>query len=463
MNVKNLQDAGFLVPYAELSPDTVEEVKCRLLDTVMSLLGGAFAMSAEELEQLRRLIPQGDVKPVWGGVPGTSLEMAGFVNGYMLRYTDWGDTYRRACGIGVGGHPSDTLASLLALCDVAHVPGEKMIELINLGYRMWAAMQEKMLYKRLDIDYTTTIGLIAPIYAGLCFGATPERIQNAVNLSASGAMILEQVRPADITNMKSGATGYSSGRGLWCYKYSELLQAPKSMFDGEKGWYAYVAPYDGEFVMPEELDPYDTVQMKLFPAFNCAQGPLDCILDLYDRIKDRLDEISRVELRFCEGDWAWVHRPGQAKYPPNQSEADHHLPYCVACTLLAGTMTPLQYTSEYFNSQRVRDFIDLVDMQQMTDEEYQSLGGIEGAIALEIKFKDGSSISTSRTSPAGQFTGKSRVDRVKGLRAAVERKRGLLEKATGADLSGLFAIVDSLEDTDGKTLVAELRALAAAE
>jgi len=460
MDVRDLEEAGFLIPYSKLSPYVVEEVKCRLFDTIMSMVGGAFAVPPEEMEELRKLTPASDeARPLYPIVPSTSMEMAGFINGYLLRYADWGDTQRRYCGIGVSGHPSDALAGLFVLCDVADLPGKKLIELTHMSYQMWTAIHEKMFFQRLDIDYTSTISLILPVTAGMAFGDDPEQIQNALNLSASAGTIMEQVRPGDITNLKSGATAYATARALWCRRFGRVLQAPKSMFDGEKGWYAYVAPFQGgAFRMPEGMDAYDMCQTKLFPAFNCAQGPLDCALDLYDQIRDRMDEVKRVVVKVCEGDAKWVFRPGQAKYPPDQAEADHHLQYCLACTLLDGSMTPIQYRQEYLTSPRVHDMIDKIDMQVMTDEEYQALGGIEGAVALEIILADGSVLKASRELPEGQFTGMPKPERARRLRAVIDRKRAMLEKAANLDLGEVYRLIfDQIEETDGKAIVTAVR------
>ena len=459
MDVTDLQGAGLYIPYNQMPAYIIDEVKCRLADIILSLIGGALAVPSEEMELLRSTVrEEPGVRPIWPLVTETSMEMAGFLNGFFIRYADWGDTYRRRCGIGVGGHPSDFFAGILAMCDSQDVTGKRIIELTHLGYQMWSILHEKMMYKRLDVDYTTTLALIVPVLAAICFDAPPERIQNALNLSASSAVILEQVRPGDITNLKSGATAYSTARALWCYRFSEVLQAPASMFNGKYGWYNVVAGLDGEFELPENYFAYETVQTKTFPAFNAAMAPVECAISIHEMLKDSGKQIGGVVLRICETDAPWIFRVGQAQYPPTMAEADHNLKYCVAVALLTGALTPLQYSDEYLHSAEVRGMMDIIDIRQMNPEEEAALsGGNSGSCKMEVITEDGCELKESRTRPAGVLVGIEPLERVSQLRAIIDRKRSMLEKMGGYNFESLFKTVFSLEQSKGQSLIDEVR------
>ena len=459
MNVTDLKGAGLHVPYDQLPSYIIYEDKCRLADIILSLIGGALAVPPKEMELLREVIhEEPGVRPVWPLAPETNMEMAGFLNGFFIRYADWGDTYRRRNGIGVGGHPSDVFAGILALCDSADVKGTRLIEVTHLAYQMWSVLNENMMYKRLDVDYTTALSLIVPVLAGVCFDAAPERIQNALNLSASSGMILEQVRPGDITNLKSGATAYSTARALWCYRFSEVLRAPASMFDGRYGWNNVAAGLDGDFTVPEDYFAYETVQTKTFPAYNCAMAPVECAISIYDKLKDPKNQISGIDLRICETDAPWIFRVGQAQYPPNMAEADHNVKYCVAVALLTGSLTPLQYSDEYLQSPDVRGLMDVFNIYQMDAEEEAELScGNAGACKLEVRMKDGTVMRAHRLRPAGVLGGLEREERVKQLRAIVDRKRSMLEKSGGYNFESLFNTIFDLEKSSGRVLIDEIR------
>jgi len=458
MNVTDLKGAGLFVPYDQMPSHVVYEDKCRLADTILSLIGGALAVPAGETELLRETIKEEPgARPVWPLIPQTSVEMAGFLNGFFIRYADLGDTYRRRNKIGAGGHPSDMFAGILAICDSGDVTGKRILELSHLAYQMYSILQENMMYKRLEIDYTTTLGLIIPVLAAVCDNASPERIQNALNLSASSAIIMEQVRPGDITNLKSGATAYATARALWCYKFSKVLQAPASMFSGKYGWYNVMADLTGEFTAPENYSPYETVQTKMFPAFNPAQAPIECAISMHGQLKAAGKRISSAVLRVCEKDAKKIFKSEHAEYPNSMAEADHNLKYCIAVALLNGALTSLEYGEKYLQSAEVRGLIDVIDIRQMDPEEEATLsGGKSGSCKLEVKTKDGDELTESRARPTGDFSGAAPEEREKQLRAVVDMKRNMLENAGGYKFAPLFEMIFHLEQTNGKGLIDEI-------
>lgn len=460
MKVTNLQEAGLYVPYDQMNPSVIAEAKFRLMDSILALIGGALSVSEEEYESLKAVVrEESGIRPAWPLVSQTSLEMAGFLNGYFMRYADWGDTYRRLgvpanSGVKtVGGHPSDTIAAILALCDTPGVSGRKIIELIHLSYQMWAVLTERMLGAKMFLDYTTTLSLITPVVAAVCFGATPERVQNALNLSASSGAILEQCRMGDITNLKSAATGYAIARGFWWYRMSEAIQAPASMFDGKYGWYKSFAPMEGELVGPEGDEVYHSVETKKYPCCNANQSPMECAAMLYKQVKGKLNEIQSIMIRVSKEDAVIILVPDKEKYPSTQSIADHHIRYCVATGLQYGIMTPLHFKHEYLQAEMTRHLIDLMDVAVMTDEEAAAINAQPGACILEITMKDGSTMRATRSRPAGVVTGLEAAERQKLIREIVEKKREMIEAGSGLNLGSLTEMVYGLEEYDGRKLL----------
>ena len=114
-------------------------------------------------------------------------------------------------------------------------------------------------------DYTSALSLSIPVLAGVCLDDSPEKIQNALNPSASGGIVLHQVRTNEVTNLKSGATAYAIARGFWCLRISEAITAPGGMFEGEDGWYKAIAPLEGDLVGPGRDITYSPVEIKTFP------------------------------------------------------------------------------------------------------------------------------------------------------------------------------------------------------
>lgn len=452
MNVKDLTGADLYVPYEELTPTNVTEVKHRLIDAILSLIGGALWVPEDELASLSTIIDgESKIRPLWPLGLKTNLEMAGFLNAYFMRYADWGDTYRRRRG-GVGGHPSDQIAAILALGDTPNVTGTRIIELTHLSYQLWAVLQEQMLFSRPDLDYTTTLSLTVPVLAAMCFDESPQVIQNALNLSASGGILLEQIR-RDVTNLKSAASAYAVARGLYCYRFSKAIQAPASIFDGEYGWYKVIAPLEGELIGLGTEATYAPVQVKAFPCCNANQASVECAISLYEKIRGRIESIRQIGVHVSEMEAKYINKPNQAKYPTCQADADHHLKYCVATTLQFGILTPLHYSEEYLQNEVTHHLIDLTEVQVLTADEATALGNQVGACILEVVMDNGTKLRKSLSRAIGVLTDLEEAEREKRFWEVLEKKGKMIESASGLDLNPVIKTVFELENYDGRILL----------
>ena len=452
MQVTDLQGVGLYIPYDQLEPSTITEVKYRLLDTIVALIGGALSLPKDELKALCSALNRvPEIRPVYPPGLQTSLEMAGFLNAFLLRSADWGDTYRRKGGIF--GHPSDQVAAILALCDDPSVSGRRVIELIHLAYQLYAVLAERMPGLRSSWDYTTALSLTIPVIAATCFSASPQRVQNALNLSAAGGAVLHQVRPGDITNLKSGASAYVVARGLWCYRLSEAIQAPSSMFDGQNGWYRVIAPLEGELAGPGTDATYAPVEVKSYPCFHVGQAPVECAISLHEQVMGRMEQIRRIVIHVSDVDAPHIIRPNQGQYPLSQAEADHHLKYCLTTALQHGALTPLHYSAEYLQAGVTRRLIDFTEVQVLTADKAATLNDQRGACILELSLDNGTKVQESRPRAEGAFSGLDTVERVKQLQEVVEKKRRMLEAASGFDLTPVARVVYELENHDGYALL----------
>ena len=452
MQVTDLQGVGLYIPYDKLEPRTITEVKYRLLDTIIALIGGALSLPKDELKALCNTLDRvPETRPVYPSGLKTSLEMAGFLNAFLLRCADWGDTYRRKDGIF--GHPSDQVAAILALCDNPSVSGRRVIELTHLAYQFYAVLGECMPGLRQPWDYTSALSLTIPIVAATCYSASPQRVQNALNLSAAGGAVLHQVRTGDIANLKSGATAYAVARGLWCYRVSDAIHAPNSMFDGKDGWYRVIAPLEGELTSLGSDATYSPVEVKTYPCFHVGQTPVECAISLHEQVMGRMEQIRRIVIHVSDVDAPYIIRPSQGQYPLSQAEADHHLKYCLATALQHGALTPLHYSAEYLQAGVTRRLIDLTEVQVLTADKAATLSDQSGACILEISLDNDTTMQESRPRAEGAFSGLDTVERVKQLQEVVEKKRRMLEAASGFDLTPVARVVYELEKHDGCTLL----------
>lgn len=453
-NVSELAERGFWTRFEDLTADTASNVKSLLLDAILALIAGMKSLPKEEVEGLAALSEgePGQYRPIFQAGIQTSREMAAFVNGYCIRYADLCDTRRQS--VGRGGHPADMIAAMLTLCDDPGVTGRKALEAINLGYQLWAVIYNEMMYKRPDLDGTTALALTVPIMISAALGEPAEQMQNALNLSATGGPVAVEVRSSRIvTNSKCGATGYALNRAFWCHRMSRFLQGTPTMFTGAKGWSKMVAPFDREPEAYQDDEVYGQIQLKAFPCCNANQVATEGAVKLHQIVASQLDQIENIHILVCKKDSTLALRPGSPKYPVDHPSADHHIRFCTAIGLKYGALVPKHYEEEYLQSSEIRSLIDKMEVSILTDEEFERLGGTDGAGILQLRMQDGTLLEERLARPCGLYTGVSAQERARRMKETVAAKQQMIEQSYGYDLSEVAALVYHLEEHQGRELI----------
>lgn len=454
MDVTNLEENGFYTPFEKFRPGVESNVKSLLMDAILSLIAGMKSLPKEEIERLMPLLedePQ-KYRPIFQPQIKTGLGMAGFINGYCIRYADLCDTRRQL--IGRGGHPADMIAALLALCDDPRVTGKKVLEAINLGYHMWAVIYNGMMYKKTDLDGATVLALVIPVLTSFVLNETPEQMQNVLNLSAMGGPVAVEIRSSKtVTNLKCGATGYGIARAFWCYRMSSLLQGTPTIFTGAKGWSKMVAPLDGEFIAYDDDAVYGQIQLKAFPCCNANQVATEGAVILHPAVAGKLDRIDRISIRVCKKDATLAIRPGSPKYPTDHPSADHHIQFCTAIGLKYGALAPKHYEEEYLQDEVIRGLIDKMDVTIMSDEEFEKLGGENGAGILEVFVDDGTVHEAPLSRPCGLYTGLNAEERARRMSDTVNAKQKMIEQSYSYDFAKISDMVSHFEEHSGKDLL----------
>lgn len=463
IDVKNLKQAGFMAPYDQFGEPTKEILKLILMDAVLGFVTGLHSIPKEELDGLKRVIatePQ-VCRPIWPLGTKTSLEMSGFLNSYCLRYPDMTDTLRMIHPkLDAGGHPSDMMAVIFTMCDWPGVTGKKILECINVGYQMWSVLMNGMLTDR-NLDASTGLSFVTPVIAAVSMGDEPKKVQNALNLSVAGGVMLGRVRSTDdMTNLKSAAAGYAIAKSLWCYRMSDVIEAPATIFTGDRGsWYKVVAPLDRPFKAVPEDDLYQMIEFKMYPCFNVAQAPVECAISLHNRLNGDVSRIVKIVLRKSAVEAKIPFRPDRPKYPHDHPTADHHMEYCVSAGLCFGALTPKHYEDEYIQNETVRHLIDITELKVFSDEELAAMGGNTGACSLEVWLDDGTVLKDERRHSLGNVIGVPVEERKEIMSNIIAKKKDMVEGCYGCDLSDVATVINNFEERNASDLIDVLQAV----
>src|SRR5262249_54345003 len=146
--------------FEDLPAAVVHEAKRRFIDSFGTAAG---AMDAEAYAVARRcaLRVRGEPGASLFGGGASSVEWATFVNGLLIRYLDYNDTYLSL----EPAHPSDNLAPVLAAGEAAGASGPELITAAVLAYEIQCRLCDAASLRQHGIDHVTYGALSSAVAA----------------------------------------------------------------------------------------------------------------------------------------------------------------------------------------------------------------------------------------------------------------------------------------------------------
>jgi 2-methylcitrate dehydratase len=171
-----------------------------------------------------------------------------------------------------------------------------------------------------------------------------------------------------------GEMGYPSALTAETWGFYDVL------FKGKE--FTFQRPY-GSYVMEHVLFNIS------FPAEFHAQTAVECALELHPRVKDRLDDIEKIEISTHESAIRIIDKKGPLDNP---ADRDHCMQYMVAVGLIFGELTSAHYEDHVAADPRIdalREKMTCVENPDYT-KDYLDPGKRSIANAIRIVFTDGS-------------------------------------------------------------------------
>ena len=393
--------ADYVVDYRIESQEAYDTARYMLLD---SLACAMLAMKFEGcVKHLGPIVP-GATLPGGALVPGTSFELdpvqAAFNIGTLVRWLDFNDTWLAA----EWGHPSDNLGAILAVADwmsrqALRDGGEPFTVRDVLTWAIKAheiqgvyALQNS--FNRVGLDHVILVRLASTAVATAMLGGGREEIITAVSHSWIDNGVLRTYRHAPNTGpRKSWAAGDACRRAV-----THALNAMKGVVGypsalSAKTWGFYDVAFKGQpfqFERPFGSYVMENVLFKIsFPAEFHAQTAVECAMQLHGQVKDRIDEIERIEIETQEAGVRIIDKTGPLA---NYADRDHCIQYMVAVPLIFGRLTAGDYNDAVAADPRIdalRDRMVVRENPQFTKDYFDPDKRYIGN-AVQVFFKDGS-------------------------------------------------------------------------
>ncbi|WP_144558829.1 bifunctional 2-methylcitrate dehydratase/aconitate hydratase [Shouchella miscanthi] len=385
---------------------TSEEALTTAAHVLIDTLGcGVLALRYPECVKMLGPVVPGTTVPNGVKVPGTSHVLdpirGAFNIGTMIRWLDYNDTWLAA----EWGHPSDNLGGILATADYISrtniAEGKEPLTVRDVLVAMVKAHEIQGVlaldnsFNRVGLDHVLLVKVASTAVVAGMLGGTREEIINAVSHAWIDNAALRTYRHAPNTgSRKSWAAGDATSRGVFLAMtalkgemgYKTALTAP--------GWgFQDVLFNKQELTLARDLDAYvmENILFKVsYPAEFHAQTAAECAVTLHESIKDRLDDIDRIEVSTHESAIRIIDKKGPLYNP---ADRDHCLQYIIAIGLLKGDIVADDYEEDMANDPRVDGLRDLmvVSENKQYSKDYLDPNKRSIANAIQIFFKDGSS------------------------------------------------------------------------
>ena len=378
-------------------------------------------------------------------IPGVTERLdpvrAAFNLGALIRWLDFNDTWLAA----EWGHPSDNLGGILAVADyldrnVREVSLDEVLVAAVKAHEIQGVLALENSFNRAGMDHVILVRIATTAVVTGMLGGTRAQIINAVSNAWADGGALRVYRHAPNTgSRKSWAAGDATSRGVW-HAFNAIRN--EMGYEGvltTKTWGFQDALFRGKsIVLARPLGSYvmENVLFKIsFPAEFHAQTAVEASMTLHPKVKNRLDEIERVEMTTHESAIRIIDKRGPLHNP---ADRDHCLQYMSAIGLIFGELTAAHYEDKVAADPRIDILRDKMVVSEDTaySKDYLDPDKRSIANAVQVFFRDGSSTERIEVHyPIGH-----RRRRAEGIPELIKKYRGSLASRYQA------ADIESIED-----------------
>ncbi len=384
--------------FEDLPAEAVHEVKRRFIDSIATAVG---AMHAEAFNIARRVALRFDCMAgatLFGG-GRSSVEWATFVNGLLIRYLDYNDTYLSL----EPAHPSDNLAAVLSVGDMRGIGGRELITAAVLAYEIQCRFCDASSLRKHGVDHVTYGALSSCAAACKLLKLDAVRTAHALGIAGVCNVALRQTRAGELSMWKGCAFANAARNGVFAALLAaDGLTGPAPIFEGELGFFNLVTRES--FDLPKlggHGEPFmiNGTYIKFWPAEYHSQSAIDAAFQLRSEIGN-IENIESIDIHTFNAAVDIIGKDPEKWRPKTRETADHSLPYCTAVALMDGAVTDAQFEESRFTDPVLLDLVAKIKLHRDAElNERYPKGGIPNR--LTVKLKDGRQLVKQVDFPRG--------------------------------------------------------------
>src|SRR5438132_660997 len=340
--------------FEDLPAPEVHEANRRFIDSFGTAVG---AMDADAYAIAKRCALRVQSQPGAGLLGGgrSSAEWATFVNGLLIRYLDYNDTYLSL----EPAHPSDNLAAVLGAGEMAGADGRALITAAVLAYEIQCRLCDAASLRQHGWDHVTYGAISSAVAACKLLGLDATKTTHAIGMAGAANVALRQTRAGELSMWKGCAFANAARNGVFAALLAaEGMTGPAPIFEGDVGLMKLITG-------PFELAPLGGggrafmvtgTYIKFWPAEYHSQSAIDAALQLRPEVGD-VSNVTRIDIRTFDAAVDIIGKDPEKWRPKTRETADHSLPYCTAVALADGDVTLAQFDPKRFTDPALLDLV----------------------------------------------------------------------------------------------------------
>jgi len=423
--------AGRLAEYAvgltfdKLTKEAVHETKRRFIDSFATAVG---AMPSEAYAIAKKCAGRVSGNPgasVLGG--GTSSpEWATFVNGLLIRYLDFNDTYLSK----EPAHPSDNLAAVLAVGEAVKAGGKDLITAAVLAYEIQCRFCDAASLRKHGVDHVTYGAISSAVASAKLMKLDVTKTTHTVGIAGVCNTALRQTRSGELSMWKGCAFANAARNGVFAATLAaDGMTGPAPIFEGDLGFFNLVAreaftpaPFGNEVGNTDGF-MINKTYIKFWPAEYHSQSAIDAALQLRAELKGDASGAKAIDIHTFEASYNIIGKYPEAWAPKTRETADHSLPYCTAAALYLGDVYLETFDEQCFTDPKLVAYTGRVKVHHDTTLDPRYPSGIPNRITLTMN--DGRVLAKEVEFPRGHAGNPMTDAEVEAkFRRAVEPKYG---------------------------------------
>jgi 2-methylcitrate dehydratase len=376
--------------YGNVPENVIHETKKRIIDSLGCAIG-AFNETPVKISRKVAEGARGQGSTLFGTRKKTTPDLAAFVNGIMVRYFDYNDTYLSK----EPAHPSDNIGPCFSVAESEHSTGKDLLLSIVLAYEIQCRLCDAADIRHRGWDHVCYGLPSTALAAGKLMELGSKGMTEAANLALNSHITMRQVRAGELSMWKGCSFANAARNGVFSAMLArEGMTGPSPIFEGEMGFFKQVSgPFEmniedfggrnGSFKIAETY-------LKFFPAEIHSQTSIWAALEARKEI-EKPEDIASVEIASHEAGYTILGKDPEKWNPLTKETADHSLPYIVGMALLEGKIDNSTYSEKKFRDPRILEFLKKITV--MEDKTLSEMYPEAVANRVTVKLSSGKVVS----------------------------------------------------------------------